>query len=706
MSAIKELAAHCGIEDSFQDARGERRDTSDQTRQALLAAMGLKVEDEAGGQALLTAFRARLWQRSVPPVVVADRRAGPPVIEVTLPAATHQISWRFIGEDGSETKGEAHFPSLPMVDAQEGRERRKLILPEAILDGYHRLSIEPGGGETVLIVSPGKCWLPPVIEEGRKIWGVAAQLYLLRSSQDWGIGDFGDLRIFVKMLAERGADVIGLNPLHAMFLDDPERASPYSPATRLLLNVLNIDVAGLPELTGCEEAKALIAREAFQQALQQCRAARLVDYTGVTSLKTQVLRSLFAYCLGNQSSAHWQAFAAFRGQHGRTLELGCLFQALRQHFSEEDADQADWHVWPDAYRDPRSAEVAAFATDRAELVTFYMWLQFLADTQLGAAAKAASGMAVGLYRDLAVGADPSGAETWANQSAVAGGAQVGAPPDIYNPAGQDWGLPPFNPRALQDEAYASFIDLVRANMRHAGGLRIDHVMALQHLYWVPKGASPAQGAYVGYPLKDLVAILALESHRHQCLVVGEDLGTVPEGFREAMQDANILSYRVLFFEKTGEGFLRPDQYPSLALAVVGSHDLPTLRGWWEGSDILLRESLGLYPKPENVQQARAERDSDRRQLFEALKSAKLVSDVPDIETLIEAAHSYLARSNSVLAMAQIDDICNEAEPVNVPSTSTEHPNWRRRLSLSLEELAHHPRFLALAEIFEKERKAR
>jgi 4-alpha-glucanotransferase len=384
---------------------------------------------------------------------------------------------------------------------------------------------------------------------------------------------------------------------------------------------------------------------------------------------------------------------------------------LREHFAAGDAARADWHAWPQAHRDPDSPAVAGFAERNRHRVDFLAWLQWLADQQLGAAAAMAAerGMAVGLYRDLAVGADRAGAETWANAAAVVSGAQVGAPPDIYNPAGQDWGLPPFHPRALRDEGYRSFVELVRANMRHAGGLRIDHVMGLQQLYWVPQGQKPSAGAYVRYPMEDLIGILALESHRRRCLVVGEDLGTVPEGFRERMAAANILSYRVLFFEQEAEtgAFLPPDAYPALALAVVGSHDLPTLRGWWEGRDIELKERLDLFPEPGEAARQRAARERDKEQLLQALRREGLLQDdeEPDIPRLARAAHAFLARSPSVLAMAQIDDLTDEADPVNVPATSDEHPNWRRRLSMTLEELATRPRFVDIAEIFRAERGA-
>jgi 4-alpha-glucanotransferase len=315
-------------------------------------------------------------------------------------------------------------------------------------------------------------------------------------------------------------------------------------------------------------------------------------------------------------------------------------------------------------------------------------------------------MAVGLYRDLAVGADSSGAETWANPGLVVSTAHVGAPPDLFNPAGQDWGLPPFDPHALREQAYAGFIELVRANMRHAGGLRIDHVMALQHLYWIPQGKPASEGVYVKYPLDDMVGILALESQRHRCLVVGEDLGTVPEGFRERMTEAGILSYRVVFFEYAESGgFVGPDDYPPLSLATVGSHDHATLRGWWEARDIDLKDRHGLDPGAGETKNQRDLRARDKASLLDALKAAgvalpdgfTVTSDYSD--ELSKAVHLFLARTRSGIAMVQLDDLTDEPDQVNLPATTDQHPNWRRKHSLALGELTGNRHVLALAQIF-------
>jgi 4-alpha-glucanotransferase len=436
-----------------------------------------------------------------------------------------------------------------------------------------------------------------------------------------------------------------------------------------------------------------------------------VDYAEVTAIKLSVLERLFAAGRGLPDSARWRAFEAFRRERGEVLERNCLFLALREHFANEDPTRADWQAWPEEYRDPALPAVARFAEDNRHRLDFLAWLQWVADEQLGAAAAAATerGMAVGLYRDLAVGANRAGAETWVNAAAVVSGAEVGAPPDIHNPAGQNWELPPFHPRALRQEGYRSFIELIRANMRHAGGLRIDHVMGLQHLYWVPQGQEPSAGAYVRYPMEELIGILALESHRQGCLIVGEDLGTVPEGFRERMAQANILSYRVLFFEQEPEtgAFVPASAYPKLSLAIVGSHDLPTLRGWWQERDLDLKEQLGLFPEPGEAARQRQTRERDRMQLLRVLRGEGFLppDGEPDIPTLARAAHAFLARTPSVLAMVQIDDLTDEADPVNVPATSDEHPNWRRRLSMTLQELATRPRFIDIAEIFRAERGA-
>ena len=710
------LAAHFGIEDSYRDALKKLRKTSPETKRLLLAAMGVPANDDAEIAATLEELERTDWQRALRPVYVTDVSAGPITIELNVAGEESEVEWTLHLEDGGEKRGRAAIASLPLIGQREidGKrvERRRLTLGDGIPWGYHLLSVglsarwsTGGSGETLLIVTPGRCWVPDCVSEGKRLWGVSAQLYTVRSDANWGIGDFRDLLRLLDGLRARGAEIVGLNPLHAMFLDNPEQASPYSPASRLFLNVLYIDVEAVPEFAKCAEARDLVASADFQEKVRKCRSSALVAYTNVAELKLEVLRLLFAYW-NSSANTDRSSFEAFRRECGEALERHCVFQCLRRQFASQDPGLRDWRLWPEEYRQPESAAVAAFALAHREEVTFLAWMEWLADSQLRAAADAAKGMEIGLYRDMAVGADMAGVETWSNQTAVVSGAHVGAPPDIYNPAGQDWGLPPLHPRALQEEGYRGFIELIHSNMRYAGALRIDHVMALQHLYWVPASRSPKEGAYVSYPFDDLVGILALESQRNRCLVVGEDLGTVPDGFRERMAAANILSYRVLFFEqnsKTG-AFRRPVVYPRLSVAVASNHDLPTIRAWWEGSDIALRERLHLFPDPQGAEAQREPRVRDRRQLLRALKREGLLgaSTEPDSTELMLAVHAFVAKSGAFLAMAQVDDIACEIDPVNLPA-SLEYPNWRRRLSVTLDQLFAGAEMRKLAEIFARER---
>jgi 4-alpha-glucanotransferase len=677
---IKQLAKTYGIALQYEDARGDVVSTDVGVLTKLLENMGvLSAERE----------RAEGTTESVsvlPPVVVACPKQGAVTIELTGIAQNEKIAWVISLENGELLTGSAGAER----EVSEYHNLRIAVVIPGIPFGYHTLDLPTFGARSTLIVTPGCCYLPKSLSEGRRRWGISLQLYLLRSAGNWGIGDFSDLGQLAILTAKLGCDVLGLNPLHQMFLDKPEHASPYSPASRSLLNVLYIDVEAIPEFER-SPAREFALSEEFKAAVARCRGSAQVDYPSVNSLKLEALRLVYAEFASNACVVRKRQFAAFVKEGGRILNSSSLYQALRNHFAQDDAAIADWQSWPKEYQSPSSADVLRFGVEQQDEVQFYNWLQWIADEQLAAASRAAtsSGMEIGLYRDLAVGCDRTGSETWSDPSDFLTSTQVGAPPDILNPSGQNWGLPPFNPVSLRKQAYRPFINLVRANMRHAGGLRIDHVMGLQRLYCIPEGSSPSAGAYVEYPIDDLIGIIALESHRNGCLVVGEDLGTVPAGFRERMASANILSYRVLFFEQESQqgGLIAPDNYPLLAVAVSGSHDLPTLRGWLEGADIELKQRLGLYPSEEEAARQRALRQEQRAAILSALE----IAEPAPAERFSIAIHRFLARTRSVLTMAQLDDLFDEHQPVNVPATSTEHPNWRRKYSVALEELSeNHP----------------
>jgi 4-alpha-glucanotransferase len=693
-TALGRLAARYGIEAGFRDARGKDIVTRPETQVRLLNGMGVKAETERQASSALEELDRAAWQFHLPSVIVARDENDVCTIEVILRDRAQTLQWRAQLENGAERSGSLAVAGLELVDRDDrsGAEKRRLSL-YGLPQGYHRLQLPELGAETSLIVTPKSCWLPDRFRNGPGLWGIAVQLPLLRSARNWGIGDFSDLAELGKFAANHGCGLIGVNPLHQMFLEAPERASPYSPATRLHLNTLYIDVTRIPEFAHCQHVQQVMQSSAFQIALAQCRVAPLVDYSDAASLKIKILRTLFSVFVEGADKAREEAFRRFVATQGESLERSAIFQVLRQHFSIDDLNRADWRRWPREFQDVGSQAVSRFAEEHRDDVDFLVWLQFVADEQLAAIAGsfAKSGVAIGLYRDLAVGCDRLGAETWANAGAFINGAAIGAPPDIFNPAGQNWDLPPFQPNALRSKAYLSFIELVRANMRHAGGLRIDHVMGLQHLYCIPDGEEASRGTYVQYPIDDLVGILALESQRQRCLVVGEDLGTVPDGFREKMAAADILSYRVLFFEQDGETgeFTMPVEYPRLSVAVAGNHDLATLRGWWEAGDINLKASLGLYPSEYEINAQRDRRERDRQAILKAFQSQGVLprDEEISVEQFAFAAYEFLAHTGSVLVVAQLDDMTGEVDPVNVPGTSQEHPNWRRKYQMTLEDLA-------------------
>jgi 4-alpha-glucanotransferase len=693
MMALEALARRCGIALGVADGRGGERRVTPETLRAVLGALGREADTEQRAAESLLELERQEWQSVVPPVVVATDAAV--TVEVTLPEATRIVSWHLSCEDGSQRTGEVAFADLELVARRDGddrpgrrKERRRLALGRVAL-GYHRLSIEPQSAIAGVIVTPGRCYLPSLGDE-HGLEGLALQLYLLKSERNLGIGDFGDLAALAGELAGRGCSVLGLNPIHAPFPDDPEHASPYSPASRQLLNPLNIDVTSAPETRASPAAAELLADFGCAAEVASLRAAATLDYRRVAALKQRVLKLAYADWrrAGGASAGE---LASFRAGQGTAFERHCLYFALRAHMLAEGLGPGDWHGWPQPYQDSRAAVVARFARTHADEVTWVAWQQWLADKQLAAAARAAGAMRVGLYRDLAVGADAAGAETWAERELMTHELRIGAPPDPGSATGQEWGLPPPHPERLRAGGYRTFVDLLRANMRHAGALRIDHVMALERLYVIPKGAPAADGAYLAYPFADLVGIVALESVRHRCAVIGEDLGLVPDGFRERMAAANVLSYRVLRWQRDGQRFLRPHEYPRLAVAVVGNHDLATLRAWWEGTDLTLEHEQGVLPEHE-LAPAQQARERDRQALLDLLHGEGLIAGGTtelSFDALFVAVHELLGRSRALLKLTQLDDVLRERNPVNIPGASR-YPNWRRRYSVTVERLGDEP----------------
>jgi 4-alpha-glucanotransferase len=626
----------------------------------------------------------------VAPAVVL-REHEPLAIDVTLPATSwaESLHWELFDESGEGVSGEVPLRDAPVIhaDHQPGvtYDTRRVILGPTPPLGTHRLTLSAGAygrAASTVIVVPSRAQAP----KGRT-WGIALQLYTLRSARNHGIGDLADLRRFCALVGERGATYVGINPLHAGFRSDPEAASPYAAASRRWLNVLAIAIDEVPE-AAAGAARALLDAPATTARVAALRDAPNVDYRGVMAFKDEVLRACFA-ALPESASRH-AAFTAWSASQGEPLRRFAMYETLVARYGRDLA------AWPGGLRAPDGPAIARFAADEADEIAFAMYLQWLAAEQLAAVAADAARWGVRLYRDLAVGVDSAAADVWADAQAYVRGVSVGAPPDELNTLGQDWGLPPLDPRGLVREAYAELLALLEANCRDAGALRIDHAMSLERLYWIPRGADARSGTYVQYPFDDLRGIVALASVRAGCVVIGEDLGTVPEGFREAMAATGILSYRILFFERDAAGaFVPPERYPALALAASGTHDLATIPAWLRGEDVALRARLGLLetsPEEEHVA-----RERDRARLLDALIAhGDLKPEQRDDQTaIVIAANRYLAAAPSAIVMAQLDDILGERTPVNIPGTSTQYPNWRRKLSTDLAALATDDRLLRL-----------
>lgn len=708
--SLLQLARRMSIETRYVNATGKRVVIPPDVISSVLATMQCEVAGEAQAEAKLKEIEAAESLRRLPPVLVVREDKQPIRIPINGTHSDTNLHWRVVLENGTTalegTIRTARSTNASSKNSARKKPVRRLRLSQRLPLGYHRCEVEDS--VMPLIVTPPRCWLPSALQKGERIWGLAVQLYLLKSAHNWGIGDFSDLGALIDLAARSGASVIGLNPLHAMFLDAPENASPYSPASRLYLNVLNIDVSAIPEFASSTAAQTLIGTSEFSQELAKVRAATAVDYQSVKKLKWDALRAMFSHFRSNGSDERRKAFAKFVFESGSPLTPFCVFQAIRMKLANEDFSLSDWRAWPDEFRRPDSTGVERFAAEHADEIEFLLWTQWIADSQLSNAAKRADseGMVVGLYRDLAVGSDARGAESWVQQDTVIESAHVGVPPDLWNPAGQDWGLPPFDPRKLRERGYQDYIQLIRANMRHAGALRIDHVLGLQHLYWIPRGNKPSQGAYVTYPFDDLAGILALESWRNECLVIGEDLGTVPAGFRERLAEYRILSYRVLYFEREENdgAFILPEHYPQLSIATVGSHDLPTLRGWWALDDIELRKRHDLYPDLRVAESHKKQRAEEKALLLAALRKEGFEpSEDANNPSLCLAVHGYLARCKAAIAMLQVENLTGEVSQVNLPATNFERPNWRRRLSIPVEQLATNKEIQATFDMMRRER---
>lgn len=650
--ALRELARRAGVATEWRDQTGNHRVVSPETLRAILAALGLPADGEAGQRRSLEQVEApRAMARFVTarvgePVALAGEGAVPGNVEIEL-------------EDGSRS----------VVACGAGAEGP--MLPGFASPGYHCAFL--AGGPVTIAVAPPRCVTFADLNDGLSGWGLASQIYALRRAGDGGIGDFGGVAALGRAAGALGADALAVSPAHALYGADPDRFSPYSPSTRLFYNPLHADPAAvLPDAVVREIAAASGLSEAMaaQERLPQ------IDWVGATPLKLKLLRAVYERLRDPSAGldAARSAFANALATATPLLKAHAVFEVL--HAAELAQDKAAWHWrdWRLAHRDPDSPEVAAFARDHAGEVDFQIFLQWLTGHSYTQAHRACreAGMKVGLIADLAIGMDSAGSHAWSRQQDVLVGLSIGAPPDYYARDGQNWGLTTFSPRGLAASAYAPFIETLRASLRHVGGIRIDHVMGLNRLWLIPEGASALEGTYVSLPSETLFALVALESWRHRAIVIGEDLGTLPHGFREELQDSGIAGMRVLRFERDGDRYIPPREWAPSATALTTTHDLVPTAGWWAGSDL----------QSDDPQQ-QDDRAWDRGLLWDAFARAGAASgDRPipeETDPVVDAAIRYVATSPCTLKLIAIEDAIGVRDQPNVPGTTTEKPNWRHRL---------------------------
>jgi 4-alpha-glucanotransferase len=645
---LSERAASLGIETQYRDAWGLQRNAEPEALACVIAALG---RDHQPTRLLL------------PRIIVARHGHSRRVpLNTDTPAL---VQWE-IDANGMIVGGEGTSAAIELpADLPPGTYGLKVA---ARFSGQERIE------EATLLSAPARAFQRSGNWPGR-LWALAVQLYGVRSRRNWGHGDFTDLGGLLALAAELGGAGVALNPLHVLFDDRAEAASPYSPNSRLFINPLYIDIEAIPEFPG-------LVASGLEAEVAQLRQRDLVDYAGVASAKNRGLRLCYEV-FRRPDNDRRQEFEGFRRERGQSLARFACFEFLRRRFGKP------WREWPEPWRNPTEDALADLRASDGEAIVFFEFVQWVAELQLQACCRRARELAlpIGLYLDVAVGVQPEGFDAWSDQNSIMSGLAIGAPPDLYNMAGQNWGLAAFNPVALELQQLQPFRQMLQASMRHAGAIRLDHVLGLKRLFLIPDGMRPDQGVYLCFPLEALLAVAAQESVRHQCVVVGEDLGTVPDGFRDTLADWGIWSYQVMLFERAPDGsFLPPESYRREALVTFSTHDLATFTGWMCGHDLAVKRALNMDPGETDAQRAAA-----HRKLRSALSLGAGAPDFP-------AVARFLAQTPARLLVIAIEDALGVRDQANIPATIDEHPNWRRRLPVQLEDLNLQVGLTAVAEV--------
>ncbi|ROM90582.1 4-alpha-glucanotransferase [Pseudomonas brassicacearum] len=654
------LASRAGLAVDWIDANGRPQKVAPAALRAILSGLGHPAGSAQEIDASLQELQQNQQNKRLPPLMTVDFGAG-------LDLARHFAP---------ETPCEIHLEDGTILHLKLDDEA---VLPGLIPVGYQDVRI--AGQCFTLAVAPLQCHSVAAAVDSPipRAWGLSVQLYSLRRPGDGGFGDLQALENLARVAGERGADALAISPLHAMFSNDTQRFSPYSPSSRLFLNSL---YASPGEILGERALRLAIDATELADELKHLEEQPLIDWPAAAKAKQQLLQALYE---GFSQGDHplFADFSSFRHSGGEALENHCRFEALQEACAAL-GESLDWRQWPEHWRDPRSAELTVFAEKNADRIGFYAFCQWLIARSLQRAQTVArsSGMGIGLIADLAVGADGGGSQAWSRQDELLAALTVGAPPDILNRTGQGWGISAFSPEGLIRNGFRAFIEMLRANFAHTGGLRIDHVMGLQRLWVIPLGAPPRDGAYLYYPVDDLLRLVTLESHRHQAIVLGEDLGTVPDGLRDKLIARSILGMRVLLFEQDHGAHFKPIlDWSDNALATTSTHDLPTLNGWWHGRDIEWSVRLGLVDS-HGEQQWREHRQREREGLRRALSQdpQNFREETHETDQVLDASVRFLGHTRAPLVLLPLEDALGIDEQANLPGTTDSHPNWRRRFA--------------------------
>lgn len=718
---INELADLTGIVSEYWDIFGNKNVTSLETKKFILRAFGINIDSFDEIKKEIEERKTRPWNRLIDPVHVVSVNNQPikiPLyIQINDEPIDLKISWIITDESGNVTERTLLHEEISVSEERWINEKR-FIKVELHDDkerdiGYYTVNVRCSAsdieleGKSKVIITPDFCYIPLGLQDG-KTWGLSINLYSIKSKENYGIGDLGDLKKIIKRVSDLKGGFVGINPLHFIPNKRPFGISPYSPISRLYKNFIYIDLERVLEV------KDLINQgvvEGLEKEIKRLRDSQFIDYEGVMNLKMSFLKKAFDIFYEEhylKKTQYYEDFAHYLSEEGSLLESFSTYMALAEDFAKGGEYYLfDWREWKE-FKDSSTSKIQEYKRLNHKRILFYSYLQWLIDRHIKELCEFASelNMSVGIYHDLAIGSIGGSFDTWLNQELFAFDIDIGAPPDDFNPDGQNWGFPPIIPERLRDNGYEFFIEIVRKNMRYFGAIRIDHALGMFRQFWIPKGMPASYGAYVKQPTEELLRIIALESVRNKTMVIAEDLGTVGENVGETLNRFRMLSYKLLYFQRNypDPSFLSPDRYPELALCTITTHDLPTINGWWIGRDIELKERLNLYKDKNSVNRDIQIRERDKELLIIALKETSLLDPCfikptymsPELRSAI---YEYLSKTPCKLLAVSLDDIVGSLDQQNMPGICDGYPSWMQKMPYDIEEIMSDKNFLRLSHIF-------